>query len=158
MHFCCVPGCSNNSRRDSHLSFFTLPLKRKSILRQWVHRIGRKNLSLNSHTRVCSKHFLQANGRLLRPDEIPTLNLPGSITSISKRKPPKERQLPFVSRVSAGNHGNESVGDDSEEQLSLDASTQTETSIIEGTAEKVAALEVVFEPEAVATKVLPIEY
>uniref|UniRef100_A0A1X7V1H4 THAP-type domain-containing protein n=1 Tax=Amphimedon queenslandica TaxID=400682 RepID=A0A1X7V1H4_AMPQE len=68
VHDCCVPGCSNNSTREAHLSFFSLPLKRKSLLKQWVHAIGRKNLQLNKHTRICSEHFIQANGRLLRKD------------------------------------------------------------------------------------------
>ena len=56
-HFCCVPSCSSNSVRDSHFSFFRLPLSKKSLLKQWVHAIGRKNLPVNTNTRVCSKHL-----------------------------------------------------------------------------------------------------
>ena len=43
VHVCCVPGCSNRSDREHHLSFFGLPLKKKKpVLKQWIHRIGRK--------------------------------------------------------------------------------------------------------------------
>ena len=87
VHFCCVPGCSSNSFRETHLSFFTLPLKRKQLLKQWVHAIGRKNLPVNSHTRVCSDHFVEANRRLFRLNEVPSLGLPGSVGPKILRKP-----------------------------------------------------------------------
>ena len=93
VHFCCVPGYSSNSLRETHVSFFTLPLKRKQLLKQWVHAIGRKNLPVNSHTRVCSDHFVKANGRLLRLDEVPSLGLLGSVGPKISRKPPKDRSL-----------------------------------------------------------------
>ena len=91
VHFCCVPSCSSNSFRESHLSFFSLPRKDKILLKQWIYKIGRKNLSLGKHTRVCSKHFVNANKRLLRPDEVPTLELPQFTTVTKQRKPPMER-------------------------------------------------------------------
>ena len=72
------------------MSFFGLPLKDKKLLKQWIHAIGRKNLYLNKHTGVCSRHFVNANKRLLRPDEVPTLELPQFSTPSSHRKPPKE--------------------------------------------------------------------
>ena len=88
-----MPGRSSNSFRETHLSFFTLPLKQKQLLKQWVHAISRKNLPVNSHTRVCSDHFVKANGRLLRLDEVPSLGLPGSVGHKISRKPPKNRSL-----------------------------------------------------------------
>ena len=90
VHFCCVPGCSSKSFRESYMSFFGLPLKDKKLLKQWIHAIGRKNLYLNKHTRVCSRHFVNANKRLLRPDEVATLELPQFSTPSSHRAPPKE--------------------------------------------------------------------
>ena len=42
VNFCCVPCCSNNSIRDSNLSYFRLPLRNKALLKQWIHSIGRK--------------------------------------------------------------------------------------------------------------------
>ena len=90
VHFCCVPGCSNDSTK-TQFSFFSLPLKRKSVLKQWIHAIGRKNLTVNAHTRVCSEHFVHANGRLLIPDEIPSLKIPSSSRQRKSRKPPKDR-------------------------------------------------------------------
>ena len=37
--------------------------------------IGRKNLPINNSTQVCSRHFVNSNGRKLRPNEIPSVNL-----------------------------------------------------------------------------------
>ena len=45
LHSCCVLGCSNNSKRDAHLSFFSLQLKK------------------NKHVSICSDHFVQAKSR-----------------------------------------------------------------------------------------------
>ena len=96
VHFCAVPGCLNRSNRDTGLSFFSLPLKKKALLKVWIHKIRRKNLPLNSNTRVCSNHFISAVGRRVRPDEYPTRNLPSISTrsTVSKpRKPPKVRSI-----------------------------------------------------------------
>ena len=95
VHCCCVPECSNRSNRESHLSFFSLPLKNRKLLRRWVHLIGRKQLPLNRHTRVCSKHFVGAEGRRLYPDEVPSLFLPkiNETSNKSKRKPPRDRSF-----------------------------------------------------------------
>ena len=91
VHYCCVPGCSSKSFQESYMSFIGVPLKDKKLLKQWIHAIGRKNLYLNKHTRVCSRHFVNADKRLLRPDEVPTLELPQFSTPSSHRKLPKER-------------------------------------------------------------------
>ena len=94
VHFCSVPDCSCNSNRDKQLSFFSLPLKRKALLKRWIHVIGRKNLPVNRHTRICSRHFINASKRLLRPDEVPSLHLPCFSSVATSRKPPKERISP----------------------------------------------------------------
>ena len=96
VHFCCVPGCSNRSNRDTAISYFGLPLKNKSLLRVWIHEIGRENLPLNNNTRICSSHFVSAAKRKLRPDEYPTMNLPqrSHATVVKPRKPPKTRTIP----------------------------------------------------------------
>ena len=96
VHFCCVPGCSNRSNRDTAISYFGLPLKNKSLLRVWIHKIGRENLPLNNNTRICSSHFVSAAKRKLRPDEYPTMNLPqrSHATVVKPRKPPKTRTIP----------------------------------------------------------------
>ena len=95
VHVCCVPGCSSRSNRETNLSYYRLPLQNKKLLKQWVHKIGRSNLPLNTSTRVCSRHFINAKGRKLRKDEVPSEALPilpTSATPIAKRKPPKERE------------------------------------------------------------------
>ena len=80
---CCVPGCSNRSDRDKHVSFHRLPLKRKTTLKKWILKLGKKNLQLNEKTRICSEHFIDSRGRQLREDEVPSLKLP--VISRSKR-------------------------------------------------------------------------
>ena len=90
VHVCVVPGCSNRSDRETHLSFHCLPLKNKKLLKVWIHKIGRKNL-LNNNSRVCSTHFSNAVNRVLRPDEVPTINLPNVTTPVRKRKSPVKR-------------------------------------------------------------------
>ena len=76
---------------------FSLPLRDKR-LKQWIHKIGRVNLPINSSTRVCSRHFLKVEGRKLRKDEVPTENIPilrASVTQAKKRRSPKKR-MPLV--------------------------------------------------------------
>ena len=126
MHFCCVPGCSNRSNRESHLSFFRLPLKKKALLKKWIHCIGRKNLPVNSNTRVCSVHFVDAVGRLLRPDEVPSLRFPIFHTSVRKdkqRKPPKNRH--FLEKAFHDDSDRSALG----ESPVCDTCTQCEVSV-----------------------------
>lgn len=84
---CAVPGCSSRSDRETHLSFHALPLTNKSLLKRWIHQIGRTNLPINSSTRVCSRHFRNSRGRKLRRDEYPTENLPQLATRVSTPTP-----------------------------------------------------------------------
>ena len=85
--FCCVPGCSNHSDHETNLSFHRLSLKRKMILKNWIHKIGRKNLPLNDKTRICSEHFVDSRGRMLRWDEVPSLKLPSLPTQVTYSTP-----------------------------------------------------------------------
>ena len=94
MNFCVVPGCSSRSNRERHLSFHSLPLSNKRMLKQWIRVIGRKNLPLNSSSRVCSRHFKNSEGRKLRSDEFPTENMPQiaiRVPSRAPRRPPLSR-------------------------------------------------------------------
>ena len=119
MHFCCVPGCSNRSSRERYLLYFAVPLKNKKLLRNWIHKIGRKKLPINASTRVCSDHFVNATGRRLRPDEYPSLKLPVLSTTVSttQRKPPKER---YSTNLNVINNSDEV------EELTRDVSVSTE--------------------------------
>ena len=99
VHVCCVPCCSSRSNRERNLSYFGLPLQDKKLLKQWIHRIGRANLPLNRSTRICSRHFIKAEGRKLCQDEVPSENLPvlsTRVTPSTRRKPPKERTLETI--------------------------------------------------------------
>ena len=90
VHVCCVPCCSSRSDRERNLSYFGLPFQDKKLLKQWIHRIGRANLPLNRSTRICSRHFIKAEGRKLCQDEVPSENLPVLSTQLSDAKHPKE--------------------------------------------------------------------
>jgi len=88
VHFCSVPGCSNHSDRETQqgcISVYIL-LKRKKLVKIWVHKIGRKNLPINC-TRVCSNHFVNVIGCLLGPDEYLSINIPASSITTSQAKP-----------------------------------------------------------------------
>ena len=76
VNFCAVPSCSNYSDKENYLSYYCLLLKNKAILKQWIHIIGRVNLPLKNHTQECSEHFVNVRGRMLRPDEVPSVNFP----------------------------------------------------------------------------------
>ena len=90
VHFCSVPGCSNRSDRETSRSYFHLPLKKKKLLKTWVHKIRKKSLLLiNYSTRDCSDHFVNATGHLLLPVEYPTVYLPVLSTTASQMKPRK---------------------------------------------------------------------
>ena len=71
-----------------------VPLKDKTLLKHWIHVIGRANLPLNASTRICSRHFVKAAGRRLYPGEVPSEELPVLSTTVMPnkcRKPPKVR-------------------------------------------------------------------
>ncbi len=96
VNVCCVPFCSSRSNRERSLSYYGLPLKNKSLLKQWIHVIGRANLPVNTSTRICSRHFVNAEGRRLYAGEVPSKHLPSRPTQSSaskKRKPPRERSV-----------------------------------------------------------------
>ena len=93
VRFCCVRSCSSNSIGElmetfTFLSLSAINFSKKSLLKQWVHAIWMKNLSINSNTRVCSKRFINASGRQLKLDEDPSLYLPVLFTC---RVPTNER-------------------------------------------------------------------
>ena len=110
---CAVPGCSSRSERETHLSFHALPLSNKSLLKRWIHQIGRTNLPINSSTRVCSRHFRCSLGRKLRRDEYPTENLPQLATRVSTPTP----RRPLVGRQTL--HTDDKHENDEEKQECL---------------------------------------
>ena len=58
--FCCVPECSKRSEHDKDVSYHCLPLNNKKLLKIWIHKIGRKNLSLTPSTQVRSRDFVNS--------------------------------------------------------------------------------------------------
>ena len=57
MPHCAAFGCTNSSAADESLSFFRFPVKDPSLLKQWIHAIGRQKFSPTKHSRLCSVHF-----------------------------------------------------------------------------------------------------
>ena len=114
----------------------------------WIHKIRRKNLPLNSNTRVCSNHFISAVGRRLRPDEYPTRNLPSISTrsTVSKpRKPPKVRSISseISQSISAASVISDlSSSEDDVEQVDVETQTSDDLpAVIEELKGKVMGLE-----------------
>ena len=110
VQFCCVPRCSNRSDKESHLLYFGLPLKDKKLLKQWVHVIWWKNLLLNSNTKICNEHFVNARSRQLYPGEVPSLLLPTTSTTHSRekgRRKLKDRTVPLLDESVPVGDGNE---------------------------------------------------
>ena len=110
VRFCCVPGCSNRSDKESHLLYFGLPLKDKKLLKQWVHVIRRKNLLLNSNTKICSEHFVNARSRQLYPSEVPSLLLLTTSMTQSRekvRRKLKDRTVSLLDELVQVGDGNE---------------------------------------------------
>ena len=100
-------------------------------------------MPVNGNTGVCSKHFHQASGRMLRCDEVPSVGLPTlstSLTPLKVRKPPTRCEI-VDTRVRLPSETAGTVcmaGDhtDAADDIS-DASTQTEESLQQLTEELV---------------------
>ncbi|MEE6469765.1 hypothetical protein FKM82_008761 [Ascaphus truei] len=75
---CAAFGCTNNSKRNSHVTFHRFPsnLKRRT---EWLQHVNRENFSPSLHTFLCSKHFeepcFDRTGQTvrLRVDAVPTI-------------------------------------------------------------------------------------
>ena len=146
---CCVPNSSSRSNREQTLSYYGLPLTNKKLLKQWIHRIGRKNLPLNKSTVVCSRHFVgtESQKRLLRPDEVPSKELPvlpTTITCRTTRKPPRERPPLTSTRVTADNEKTPPREHRTEIRVYCDKGMQTDVdyvSLLKELTEKIEMLE-----------------
>ena len=126
VHFCSVLGCSNRSGRETTRSYFRLPLKRKKVLKIWVHTIGRKSLPINGSTTVCSysDRFVNAAGCLLRPDKYPTVNLPVIHITTNQAKPRKPPVVRAVQSVDTSPNTNDEEESSEELPIMADAKIQ----------------------------------
>ena len=117
VHVCVIPGCSNCSDRETHLSYFHLPVKNKRLLKMWIHHIQRKNLPLNGNLCVCSDHFVNTSKRLLHVDGYPTVKIPkATVAPIRKQKQlakrvnaepvPSDKELSIIAQ---GNDGEDAA-------------------------------------------------
>ncbi len=88
VHVCCVPGCLSRSDREGNLSTLVCPYVTR-IPTLW----NTKSKLVNGSTKVSSRHFQNATGRKLRPDEAPAVNLPKSVTPKASRSPTGARRL-----------------------------------------------------------------
>ena len=58
--FCCTGECKNSSEKSKDLSFHSLPLDDKPLLKLWVNKMHRdpRYFNLNKHVNwICSKHL-----------------------------------------------------------------------------------------------------
>ena len=72
---CCVSNCFNNSKKHTHLAFYTFPngdsKEKKDLRKRWIHLIHRKNFNPTNGLRVCSEHF--EGGRKTYMNNVPTI-------------------------------------------------------------------------------------
>ena len=130
--FCCIPGCSKRLECDRDVSFHRLPLHYKKLLKVWVHKIDRKNLSVKNSTRVCSRHFVGSKDRKFCPDEYTALNLPIlpiQVAQPRRRKSPKKRVDRFAAnddhhKCSSPFNDNEECSEGNDSVKTKDASKQ----------------------------------
>lgn len=98
---CCVPLCTNHSRRNSKLSFYRIP-KDKSLHKEYTRLIRNETLKLeSSHTRICSAHFEGGEKKYRR--QLPSI-FPWS-KPCKVRKPPTRRRLDLNNVLSTSNLG-----------------------------------------------------
>lgn len=98
---CCVPLCTNHSRRNSKLSFYRIP-KDKSLHKEYTRLIRNETLKLeSSHTRICSAHFEGGEKKYRR--QLPSI-FPWS-KPCKVRKPPTRRRLDLNDVLSTSNLG-----------------------------------------------------
>ena len=79
---------------------------------------SRRNLLINSNTKICSEHFVNAHGRRLYADEVPGLLLPASARAQKARREPRERSTLL-----------QEEGLDELEENEREVSTQTEVEV-----------------------------
>ena len=109
-----------------------------------MHKIGRKSLPINGSTRVCSDHFVNAAGRLLRPDEYPMVNLPVLHITASQAKPRKPPAVRAVEPVDTS--PNTSDEEESSEEMPIMADAKIQVSddsknVIAELSKKISCLE-----------------
>ncbi|XP_072142903.1 uncharacterized protein [Dermacentor andersoni] len=96
---CCVPGCSNNTRKDKNISFHGFP-KDNMLKQEWVRRINRQGSEgrftlwkPSKHHKICGAHF-NTSGRKGYMDRLPTIfphrvyaeRTPAVVTGAGKRR------------------------------------------------------------------------
>lgn len=55
MVICAAVNCSNNTNKQSNITFYRLPSNNNSLKQQWLTKLRRENLPKD--IRVCSVHF-----------------------------------------------------------------------------------------------------
>ncbi len=54
---CIAPGCRNWYYKAKEKHYHTLPLGDKDRMKVWLQKLKRKNVPVNSNSKVCSDHF-----------------------------------------------------------------------------------------------------
>ena len=94
------------------------------MLKIWIHKIRRKNLPINYSTRVCSDHFVNTAGHLLRPDEYPLVSLPVLSITTSQAKPRKPPAVRVVQPVDTSSNTSDGRSCEEEPNQMINAGIQ----------------------------------
>ena len=92
MHYCMVKGCENKSNKASKIKFYSLPLKNKVLLANWLKVIPRKSDSISIHSRICSDHF--SEGSKKSKDAVPSV-FPNASTAIKRAYKERNENIEF---------------------------------------------------------------
>lgn len=98
---CCILSCSksekDNDESGAPITLHSFP-RSKNLRDRWVTFTRRMNFTPNSHSRLCSRHFVdqdyEKNGKCLRPSAIPSKFFfePGLDMHFSTNLAPKSKQ------------------------------------------------------------------
>ncbi|XP_025203306.1 THAP domain-containing protein 1-like [Melanaphis sacchari] len=78
---CSSYGCTNRRQKGSGIQFHHFPLKRSSVLANWINEMKRKNFKPTKYSYLCSEHFTNddyqirpgSNVRWLKDDAVPSI-------------------------------------------------------------------------------------
>ena len=106
MVYCAAIGCTNDSKFVKGVGYYYVKSRKTDVQKQWIVKLRRKDLVVNSNTVVCGQHFeedcferdLKAEllnikrTKKLKDDAVPTIfNFPGTVTQ--KRRCHTEARL-----------------------------------------------------------------
>ncbi|XP_023708099.1 uncharacterized protein LOC111864808 isoform X3 [Cryptotermes secundus] len=130
-HHCCVPHCGSNSRSSGNgaVTFHTFPIdpKERKLWILSVRRADYKKLTVNKHTKICSKHFRDedfvqsqySKRRMLKKGIVPSVF---ALTKGNQEAPQCEKKTEHSSRDSGDKTSKEEARSQASRENSSNAS------------------------------------